>query len=107
MQLKARFGPNEPKFEFGALLPCNPRIARVWPDGTDVSVGVAMARAGLAYAAMLAASVSAGAPRHAGIRAYRPDEPASFVASGAPPGVPPVRGAAPPSPPGLAAPLPP
>src|SRR4051794_22079942 len=63
-----------------------------------------MARAGLAYAAMLAASVSAGALGYAVIWAYAPEEPianAPTVRSA----VAPVEVAAQPGPPGIVTPV--
>jgi hypothetical protein len=60
-----------------------------------------MARAGLAYAAMLAASVSAGALGYAVIWAYTPDEPI-VVAASVPAA---VEVAAQPGPPGIVAPV--
>jgi hypothetical protein len=64
-----------------------------------------MARAGLAYAAMLAASVSAGALGYAVIWAYTPDEPAALAPSVSAALAPSAEVAAQAGPPGIVAPV--
>src|SRR5206468_6140803 len=97
---------NEPNFVLNFALFCLAIAGSLEcrPDGIDVFVGAGMARAGLAYAAMLAASVSAGALGYAVIWAYSPEQPAALAPSVSAAVAPPAEVAAQPGP-GVAAPV--